>query len=451
MCKVHSLFGALFIVIILANSPLAAAELLVWTSQTRALALSDAQIAEVKARGVQGYMLGRGGFPFNAASLTKQEAKLKPFVERVHAQGMEVGLRLNLANYYNASTPLAPWFDDDADVGPGKAWIKWNHDYTDPINGEKRPGIITQLTLFAAMCRRLAIDEIIFDQEEYPGGHTKALGGQRFSWLWNYPADLAQAPNWMIPANTHTEAETRAKAKGRGRQMMQALLKAFPGVNVGVYYNRLAGTQWEWEFTHHHRKPNPYAEQGLMFDFWNGLTSVEGYGRVSHLEAGWYKAHAFWPDWDSGLKDRGQATRATYAKMHRADYLLPRLAIIPFWWPDKSRDAKEAASYAAYRGDNYVLEQGTACARRAEANRSHVYTHSYRDAAQHWDDDGIWRAMQAAAAITGPPIPAHAGPALRASDHPNDICGDQHNEGRLRHANANDTDRRRCARMEMSA
>jgi hypothetical protein len=29
--------------------------------------------------------------------------------------------------------------------------------------------ILTQLKFFAEMCRRLEIDEIVFDQEEYPG------------------------------------------------------------------------------------------------------------------------------------------------------------------------------------------------------------------------------------------------------------------------------------------
>lgn len=390
----------------LAHGRLTAAQLLVWTAPERAVALDDAAISEDKSRGVKGYVLAKGGFPFNAATLAKMEMMVSPFVERAHAQDMEVGMRLNFHHYYNAATPLAPWFDDDTEIGPGKAWIKWSYDYVDPINGEKRLSILTQVTLFAQMCRRLAIDEIVFDQEEIPGEHAKALGGQRYSWMWNYPADAAQAPNWIIPANTHSEDETRAKAKERGRQMMRALLQAIPGVNLAIYYNRLAGTQWEWEFTHYTHQPNPYAEAGLMFDFWDGLTSVEGYGRISHLEAGWYKVHAYWPDWDTGMQDRNRATRATYARMERADYLLPRLAIIPFWWPDKSHSPKEAAGRARYRGDAYVLEQGKACARWAESDRSHVYTHYYRDAAQNWDDDSIWAAMQAAAAIKGPRIPA---------------------------------------------
>jgi hypothetical protein len=393
----------------LAPAPLFAVELMVWTSQKRASELTAEQLAEDKARGVKGFVVGQGGFPFSAAALAKREAELKPLVERVHAQGMELALQLYFANYYNASTPLAPWFDDDDQIGPGKCWLKWTHDYTDPINGNQRLSILTQTTLFAQMCQRLAIDEIIFDQEEYPGGHTKLLDGQRLSWMWNYPADGAQAPNWIIPANTHSHDETRAKAKERGRQFMQTILKAYPGVNIGVYYNRLAGTQWEWDATHYYKRPNRYAEQGLMFDFWNGLTSVEGYGRVSHLEAGWYKGRAYWPDWDTGLKDRAQATRATYARMDRADYLLPRLAIVPFWWPDKSHNAKEAAGYAAYKGDAFVLQQAQACARWSEGNRSHVYTHHYRDASQHWDDAGIWAALAAAAAIEGPPIPASTG------------------------------------------
>jgi hypothetical protein len=403
----RSLFPGLLACSTLAVSPvLQAADIFIWTGEERALALTDAQLEEDKARGVRGFVCGMGQMPFTEVKAKKCEATVKPLAERLHAHGMTLALTISLSHYWNASTPMAPWFDDDDEVAPGKSWIKWTHDYVDPINGEKRLSIITQLRMFAEMCQRNGVDEIVFDQEEQKGGHTEKLGGRTCSWMWNYPADEVGAPNWIIPPNTHTKEQTRAKAEERGKLVMQTLLRACPKLNLAVYYNRLAGTQWEFQFTSYTKKPNPYHEDGVMFAFWDGLTSVEGYHRISHLDSGWYKTKAKWPDWDTGLENRNKATRATYAMMERADYLLPRLAIIPFWWPDKSRALKEANGYAAYKGDEKVLEQAKACARWTEGNRSHVYTHFYRQESQHWDEDSIWAAIRAASAIQGPPIPS---------------------------------------------
>src|SRR4051812_47893189 len=89
------LAGVMFLGGHLAN----AADLFIWTSEDRALTLTDAQLEEDKARGVRGFVCGMGQMPFNNVK-SKKTAKLKPLADRLHAHGMTLALTLSTSHYW---------------------------------------------------------------------------------------------------------------------------------------------------------------------------------------------------------------------------------------------------------------------------------------------------------------------------------------------------------------
>ena len=130
----------------------------------------------------------------------------------------------------------------------------------------------------AGAARMLGFRGIAIDQELY-GGKAR--------WTWNYPG------------NTHTEAAVRAKAKQRGRQAMTAILDGFPGVEIGIY-NFMQRDSWlEWVYEKTGSRPYPGAPSTDTFgprvdiDFWDGMTSVEGYSAIRQWNSVFAKSWHF--------------------------------------------------------------------------------------------------------------------------------------------------------------
>lgn len=91
-------------------------------------------------------------------------------------------------------------------------------------------------------------------------------------------------------------------AKLRGHQLMGAALQGFPNLEILAYATQLPET-WE-ELVH--QQVNGLAnafEHNLQVNFWDGMTSVEGYGAIRLLDAVFYKTtHLPGATWDTALQ-----------------------------------------------------------------------------------------------------------------------------------------------------
>ena len=219
-----------------------------------------------KARGVDGFvcMTGRlrglgGAQDFSGdpdASLAGANYSLQRslrdsrIVERAKARGMKLYLGVKLANYYNDATPLKDWFDDAG----------WSRE------------VLPKMRNLAAAAKLYGFAGIALDQELYPsqGGDATA------TWGWDYPG------------NTRSEAAVRAKARQRGAELMGAILDGFPGAELAVYHFDFPG---DWNDVVQ-EEVNDVEDVGaglLHIDFWDGMTSVEGYGAIRFFDSIFYK------------------------------------------------------------------------------------------------------------------------------------------------------------------
>jgi hypothetical protein len=297
----------------------------------RVAQLTDAELDEWKGRGVDGFVCmvghlrGMGGTQdFTGDPKTKlrrhrfalqRELRNSDIVARARARGMKMYLGAKLVNYFNRSTPLAGWFDDDA-------WSKQ---------------VLPKLGDLAGAAKVLGFSGLAFDQELYP----QVGNVEQASWDWDYPG------------NTHPEPEVRAEAKRRGEQIMSTILGSFPRAELVGYDVQFPES---WEATVQgviNGEQNAYASR-LDINFWDGLTSVDGYGAIRLIDAIFYKSPHI-GTWDSALQDNANRVAALLSRrLSNWDYASSRVYLSPFSWIDPGPSSSD---FDDAHAPSYVRDQ----------------------------------------------------------------------------------------------
>ena len=309
----------------------AAERLIFWRACEDVAALTDPELDTWKARGVDGFvcMTGRlrnlgGAQDFSGdpdASLAGANYTLQRslrdsrIVERTKARGMKLYLGFKLANYYNDATPLKEWFDDAG----------WSRE------------VLPKMRDLAAAAELYGFAGIALDQELYPteGGVATA------TWAWDYPG------------NTRSEAQVRAKARQRGAELMGAILDGFPGAELAVYHFDFPG-DWNDLVQEEVNDEEDVGADLLHIDFWDGMTSVDGYGAIRFFDSIFYKdPHR--GSWDSALTYNANRVLATFSRRFANwDYASERVFISPFSWID---EGPSPSSFDDARSPEQVAEQ----------------------------------------------------------------------------------------------
>jgi len=302
-----------------------------WLGCERIAKLTDAELDEWKSRGVDGFVCQVGhlrhmggtqdftGDP--AASLDTDNYELQralrdsQIVERAAARDMKMYLGTYLVNYSNLSTPLHDWFDD-------AGWSDL---------------VLPKMTELAAAAKMLGFAGLAFDQELYPQrGNVESA-----SWNWDYPG------------NTHSEAEVRAKAKQRGAQVMGAIVGAFPGAELVAYAVEFPETWHEAVQQIVNEVPDAFASR-LDIDFWDGLSSVEGYGAIRLIDAIFYKSPQV-GTWDNALEYNANRLASLLSRrFSNWEYAASRFFVSPYSWIDPG---PQPSSFDDARPPSYVAEQ----------------------------------------------------------------------------------------------
>ena len=288
-------------------------EITFWTSADRVASLTDAQLDAFADMGVGAFMMHgqflTDGWTDDPDVNLNREGKYalqrqirdSRIVQRAAARGIDLYLGFYALNPRNDSTPYADWFDDEG-------WAR---------TAEKMGGL-------AGAARMLGFRGIAIDQELYGG---------KAHWIWNYPG------------NTHTEAEVRAMAKQRGRQAMTAILDGFPRLEIGIY-NFMQTDSWN-EFIYEKSGNRPYAgapstdtfRPRVDLDFWDGMTSVEGYSAIRQwnfvFAKSWHYGEA--PGdalrWENAMRaDVSNTAELLSKEFENWDYAAARYHSSPFTW-----------------------------------------------------------------------------------------------------------------------
>jgi hypothetical protein len=309
------------------GEPNSADSLIVWTACSNLLELTDAELNLWKSRGVDGfacihgklrYMGGSQDFTGDpraslAGSNYKFQRSLRDtnLVGRMRARGMKAYLGVKLANYDNTATPLKDWFDD-------RGWSSL---------------VVPKMADAAAAARQLGFAGLAIDQELYPqrGGVTTA------TWDWDYPG------------NSHSEPQVRAKATQRGRELMAALTRSFPGIELLAYHVHLPET-WRELVQEKVNGIKRAMDPLLHIDFWDGLSSVEGYGAIRLVDATFYKTPHV-GSWEPAFQYHYNKLYSYLSRrLSNWDYASSRLFVSPFSWisPGPRGSAYDAARPPAY-------------------------------------------------------------------------------------------------------
>lgn len=302
-----------------------------WLGCDRVAELTDAELDEWKSRGVDGFVCmvghlrGMGGTQdFTGDPKTKlrhanyalqRRLRNSEIVDRAGDRGMKMYLGTYLVNYYNRATPLSDWFND-------RGWSE-----------VVRP----KVSDFAGAASLLGFAGLAFDQELYPQkGNVESA-----SWNWDYPG------------NRHSEAEVRSQAKLRGAQLMRTILGAFPKVEL-VAYDVEFPDGWE-EFVQGVVNGEQDAiEDRLDIDFWDGLTSVDGYDAIRFIDAIFYKS-AHLGTWDAALQYNANRVAGVLSRrLTNWDYASSHVYLSPFSWIDPGPSASD---FDDARPSDYVREQ----------------------------------------------------------------------------------------------
>ena len=297
------------------TAPVTAADgsnrILLWIGAPECATLTDAQLDSWKANGVGGFVCAlqtlsgmtaandrdkeyewtgnpQADLSANGYRLQRQ-LRDSPLVRRVKAGGMKAYLTFYLANRNNIRTPLVEWFDD---AGWANLALPKIHDV-------------------AGAARLLGFAGIGFDSEVYPGGGR---------WDWNFPG------------NTKPEDVTRAAARTRGEQTMKAIVDAFPNVEIFAYGAKFPDT---WDATVQAAYKGVPFTVSVQIDFWDGLSSVEGYKALRFTGELFYKRPFPAADWDDALRT-AQATMHAYLSQRWSNwrYAAPRFFQAPAAWID---------------------------------------------------------------------------------------------------------------------
>jgi carboxypeptidase family protein len=312
------------------NASNSADRMIIWTGCKELASLSDAELDSWQDRGVDGFacvlrwLRGMGGtqnFTADArASLAGSKYALQRSLrdsrigERLRARGMKAYLGAYLANYFNTATPLMDWFDD-------RGWSRL---------------VLPQMADLAGAASRLGFAGLAFDQELY----GQEGGAQTASWNWNYQG------------NQRPETQVRAKAKLRGQELMRRLLGAFPGLEL-VAYDVQVPTNWAELVQQRVNGDRNVYQPRLDIDFWDGLSSVEGYAAIRWFDAIFYKIpHLGGTNWSLGLRyNADHIYRLLSRRFSNWAYASSRLHVTPFSWIDEGPSDFEAARKPSYVED----------------------------------------------------------------------------------------------------
>jgi hypothetical protein len=290
----------------------AASRVVFWTGCDEVAALTDAELDEWRARGAGGFaclatqLRGMGGTQdftgAPAANLSGANYELQRrlrdsrIAQRAKARDMKLYLGIYLVNYWNTSTPLADWFDESG----------WSN------------LALPKMRDLAGAASQLGFAGLAFDQELYPQHDGTASA----TWDWDYPG------------NTRSEQVVRAKARQRGRQLMAAMVDAFPGLELLAYDTKLPES-WGERVQEHVNDDESAYKSALFIDFWDGLSSVEGYRAIRLSDATFYKTPHL-GNWDSAFQYHYNSQYSYLSRrLSNWEYASSRLYISPFSWIDE--------------------------------------------------------------------------------------------------------------------
>jgi hypothetical protein len=306
-----------------AAGPLNSADrLLFWLACRQVVNMTDAQLDEWKNRGVDGFVcviqrlrgMGGGqdltGDPGAALAGTEFDLQRRlrdsRVVERAKRRGMDLYLGFYLVNSMNPSTPLMEWFDD-------AGWANV---------------VLPSVRNAAGAAKQLGFAGLAFDQELYP----QAGGVKTATWDWDYPG------------HSRPEADVRAMVKRRGQELMTAILQGFPNVDILAYATFFPDTWDEVVQQEINGLQNRY-DKYVQIEFWDGLTSVEGYGAIRMLNAIFYKTpHVRGSTWDTALQYESNSLFSLLSqRFSNWSYASSRVFESPFSWISAGRTRFEQA------------------------------------------------------------------------------------------------------------
>jgi hypothetical protein len=300
-----------------------------WVDCRDVAVMSDGDLDLWKRRGLDGFacttqhLHGMGGtnqfsgtdapLPQSEGFALERQLRDSRVVERARARGMKMYLGFYLENRLNPATPLAEWFDD-------QGWSQV---------------VVPEITAAAATAKLLGFAGLAFDQELY----GQQGGAKTATWVWNYRG------------NAHNERETRAMVRQRGEQLMRAILGVFPDVQILAYATFLPGMWDEVVQDKVNGVKDAYANY-VHINFWDGLSSVEGYSAIRLLNAIFYKTPHL-GTWDSALQyEYNQLLSRLSREFSNWGYASSRFFSSPFSWIDGGENKFEAP-----RSPDYVREQ----------------------------------------------------------------------------------------------
>jgi hypothetical protein len=302
--------------------------LILWTGCDEVVRLSDAALGRWTRRGVDGFvcqtghLAGFGGVQRFTGSRTarlrgaryrlQRRLRSSPVVRRARAGELDLYLGFYTDSYYNERTPLSDWF----------AERQWSQK------------VIPRVRELTSAARSLGFAGVAIDQEPYTTSEMEAA-----TWAWSYPG------------NRRSERTVREQVTQRGRQLMEAMVGAYPGLELIGYDVKLPESwaeriQAEVNGVHH-----AFASD-VRVDLWDGLSSVQGYTAIFWMDAMFYKT-AHDGTWDTALQyNLNRIYSLLSRRFSNWSYASARLHVSPFSQIDAGPTDFERA-----RDPGYVAEQ----------------------------------------------------------------------------------------------
>jgi hypothetical protein len=382
VCRAQIILGLVAVAMALAATPAtaglkpdSATRLIVWHECDELVELTDAELDVWRQRGVGGFacnfgwLRGMGGaHAFSAdpdAQLSGPSYALQrrfrdsDVVGRLRKRGMKAYLGFYLANYWNRATPLMDWFDDGA----------WSRTVVPAVHDA------------AGAAHKLGFAGLAVDQELY----GQEGGVQTATW------------NWRYPGNKRSEQTVRQEARRRGREVMRALVDGFPDLEMLAYDVHFPESWGEVVQEQTNGIRAGYRDR-LDVDFWNGLTSVEGYGALRLLDAAFYK-QPHYGSWDTALEYNSNRTFAYLSrKLSNWSYASSRMFVSPFAWIDGGNCG---CAWEQPRPPGYVADQLQAFSRWAMGGEFAAYSYAGVRNFDYSPYDGALRASTRPAVVDG--------------------------------------------------
>ncbi len=187
--------------------------------------------------------------------------------------------------------------------------------------------MLPQAANLAGAAKLLGFAGVAFDEELYKG-----KSGTNGTWDWNFAG------------NTHTEAAVRAQAKARGAQLMNALVGAYPGLDI-VDIHPLMPEGWG-ELVQQEINGVANAYQSMVdINFWDGMTSVPGYGPIRFMDHDYNKGSGLNKStWDTAFTyDLNRISAMFSRRLSNWAYASSRIDWGPFAWINAGPRPWEAA------------------------------------------------------------------------------------------------------------